>query len=110
MNLERFSGNEITFERVYGHLVRRIQYLRTNLSWYLSEAGRQNRKEIAKLHNKYVGQQAVIICNGPSINHTNMDLIKDKVTFCMNRSYLMFEKWGFIPSYYIGPSAIYVRH
>ena len=45
--------------------------------------------------------QCVIICNGPSLSSVDMDHISEIDTFAMNRSYLAYDDWGFVPTYYV---------
>lgn len=92
--------SEITIERVSGHLKRRIGYVDSLRNWYASEIGRTNREALSGLRDKHAGERAVIICNGPSLKKTDMTLVAGETSFCMNRSYLMFEEWGFIPNYF----------
>jgi len=97
---KRFSPSEITFERVSGHLKRRIAYLESWKNWNASEVEGANQQTLDELKNKHSGQRAVIICNGPSLKRTDMSLVRTETSFCMNRSYVMFEEWGFVPSYF----------
>ena len=98
--LQRFSLSEITAERVIGHLRRRLDYLATWRNWHASDIGRANRANLESLRNKHAGQRAVIICNGPSLNQTDMSKVRDEISFCMNRSYLMFDEWELTPTYF----------
>jgi len=101
--------SEITFERVSGHLKRRIAYLDSLRNWYASEFGRTNRETLAALKNKHAGERAIIICNGPSLKKTDMSLVERETSFCMNRSYLMFEEWGFTPTYFTLTNELVLR-
>lgn len=97
---KRFALSEITFERVSGHLKRRLAYLESWKNWHTSEVGRNNQDALEALRNKHAGERAIIVCNGPSLKRTDMSLVRNETSFCMNRSYLMFEDWGFVPSYF----------
>ena len=44
---------------------------------------------------KFNNKRCVIIGNGPSLNKTNLSLLKNEYTFGLNRIYLLFEKMGF---------------
>ena len=98
--LKRFALSEITFERVSGHLLRRLAYLDSWKNWHTSEVGRFNQLALEAYRNKHSGERAIIICNGPSLKKTDMKLVQNETSFCMNRSYLMFEDWGFTPTYF----------
>ncbi len=43
----------------------------------------------------------MIIGNGPSLNKTDMSLLRNVPTFGLNRSYLAFDRWGFTPTYHV---------
>lgn len=74
-----------------------LDALRTNK---LSRKGRLNVQQIESFRNKHLGERCVIIGNGPSLNNTNLDLLRNETTFGLNRIYLMFQKLGFGTSYH----------
>lgn len=74
-----------------------IDALRVN---NLNRAGRQNASEIRKYEGKHAGERCVIIGNGPSLNRTNLELLRGETTFGLNRIYLMFDKLGFETTYH----------
>lgn len=61
----------------------------------LTSKGRENSRYLSQFKDKYRGRRCVIIGNGPSLNNTNLGLLKDEITFGLNRIYLMFDKLGF---------------
>lgn len=66
----------------------------------LTSSGRRNRSQIQELEGKHKGERCVIIGNGPSLNKTNLELLRPETTFGLNRIYLMFEKLGFATTYH----------
>lgn len=66
----------------------------------LSKEGRRNRSQIRDYAGKHTGERCVIIGNGPSLNKTNLELLRGETTFGLNRIYLMFEKLGFQTTYH----------
>ncbi|WP_080760017.1 6-hydroxymethylpterin diphosphokinase MptE-like protein [Alteromonas macleodii] len=56
---------------------------------------------ISELHNKYVGQRCFILGNGPSLNKTDVTLLKDEFTFGVNSIFLMTKENGFKPSFFV---------
>ena len=62
---------------------------------------RESVRRLAAYKDKHKGERCVIIGNGPSLNRTDVSLIKDTVTFGMNRIYLAFPDWGFSTNYYV---------
>jgi len=61
----------------------------------------KSQHEISRFHNLHQGSRCFILGNGPSLTHTDLDLIKDEFTFGMNRIYLLFPEMGFETSYYV---------
>lgn len=59
-----------------------------------------SRQSLRATRNRYEGQKAVILCNGPSLNRVDFDaLLKSGVfTFGMNKINLLFSKSDFRPS------------
>ena len=49
----------------------------------------------------YEGQRCFILGNGPSLNETNLDLLKDEYTFACNKISLLYEKRKWHPSFYV---------
>jgi len=60
-----------------------------------------NKKKLYKWEKSAERHECIIICNGPSIKSFDMSLISEKDCFSMNRAYLAFEDWGFVPKYFV---------
>jgi len=54
-----------------------------------------------KLKDKHKGERCFIIANGPSLNDTNLDLLKGETTIAMNKIALAYERTEWRPTYYI---------
>lgn len=61
--------------------------------------GRASRARIKAFENIHAGERCVIIGNGPSLHKTNLALLRDEITFGLNRIYLMFDELGFTTTY-----------
>ncbi|MEH6592726.1 MAG: 6-hydroxymethylpterin diphosphokinase MptE-like protein [Halioglobus sp.] len=72
--------------------------LKNRLLWDLRPESWRSRRKIRKWHNKYIGEKAVIVCNGPSLLETNLDLLEGVFTFGLNKIDLLFDKSSFRPS------------
>lgn len=70
------------------------------LLWDINPKSWQARKKIKKWKNIYSGEKAIILCNGPSLNNVDFDLIKKQgiFTFGLNKINLLFDKSDFRPS------------
>ena len=56
---------------------------------------------IKLLENRHLGQRAVIVCNGPSLNQMDLSFLKNEICFGLNKIYLGFKKFHFYPKYYV---------
>lgn len=74
------------------------------ISWVrLKRPFLDNRPIIEKwkgLKDRYRGERAFVIGNGPSLNRTPMHLLKNEYTMCFNRFNIMFERLDWIPQFY----------
>lgn len=57
--------------------------------------------KLAALKNKYRGERAVIIGNGPSLNALDLALLKNEMTFAVNAIFLAQDQMGFDPTFYV---------
>lgn len=70
-----------------GHVARPIRFwLHTR-----SRLGRDSLATLDRLRNTQAGETGVIVCNGPSINRTNLSLIAGRPYILMNRGYLLAD-------------------
>lgn len=76
-------------------------FYRNDKRWYLSTEYWRTRQCLHSLKDKHRGERCFIIGNGPSLNRTNLAALAGEYTFGMNRIYLLFERTGFMPSYYV---------
>jgi len=51
--------------------------------------------------DKYRGQRCVIIGNGPSLNKTDLSLLKNEYTFGLNKIYLLFDRIDWRPTFHV---------
>ena len=66
---------------------------------YLHPWRRASIQRLAELKDRYKGERAFIIGNGPSLRETDLSRLSNEFTFGMNRIYLMFEELGFRTSF-----------
>lgn len=57
-------------------------------------------RDILAMKNKYLGERCFIICTGPSLTISDLELIKDEYTFGMNSICLLSDKTDFRPTFY----------
>jgi hypothetical protein len=58
-------------------------------------------RNISEYYQKHRGKRCFILGNGPSLNKTDMTLLKNEVTFGVNSIFLMTRDSGFFPTYYV---------
>ncbi len=77
-----------------GHaIVKRLLWDFNPLSWI-------SRRTLSKWKNKYQGENAIILCNGPSLNKVDFNLISesDCFVFGLNKINLLFDRTDFRPN------------
>lgn len=68
------------------------------LKWDFSPISWKSKSILKSRVDKYKGQKAVILCNGPSLLKTDFSLLRDTFTFGLNKINLLFDKKDFKPS------------
>lgn len=59
-----------------------------------------DRQSLLRWKDRYRGRRVFIIGNGPSLSTTDLRPLKDEVTIASNGIFLMFERMGFLPTFY----------
>lgn len=73
--------------------------VRDRLRWDLNIESWRSRERLKRLKDKFKGEKAVILCNGPSLNKVDFDLLNGKCyTFGLNKVNLLFSRTSFRPS------------
>ena len=69
------------------------------LLWDLNPQSWISRARLKKWKDRYLGKSTVVLCNGPSLNKVDFDLIGENCfTFGLNKINLLFERSSFRPS------------
>lgn len=69
----------------------------------------ESNLRLAEFKDKHRGRRCVIIGNGPSLNKMDLSFLKNEITFGMNRIYLLFDKWNFVPTYYVSVNPLVIE-
>ena len=74
-----------------------------------AEILKKSNQQIIKFKNRHQGQRCVIIGNGPSLNQMDLSFLKNEFCFGLNKIYLGFEKWNFVPTYYVAVNKLVIE-
>lgn len=72
--------------------------IKNRLRWDLRPESWRSRRLLRQNRDRHTGGAAVIVCNGPSLNQTNLGLLEGYYTFGLNKINLLFERSQFRPS------------
>lgn len=95
-------------QRGYNALRKRyLQYLQ----WQADKDHRYQTsiQRILALKDKHRGERCFIIGNGPSLNNTDLTLLRNEVTFGSNRIYLLFNEIGFSTTYFLSVNRLVIE-
>lgn len=62
---------------------------------------RASMNRLRLLRDRHNGQRCFILGNGPSLNQTDLSLIRNEICFATNRINLLFDRTEWRPSYYV---------
>jgi hypothetical protein len=71
------------------------------LNWHFHPKAVISRRRLCAYKDRHQGQRCFIIGNGPSLKRTDLSLLKNEVTFGLNRIYLLFDEIGFETTYHV---------
>lgn len=70
---------------------------------------RKSIRRLAAMKDNHRGQRCFIIGNGPSLQRTDLSLLRGEFTFGMNRIYLIFPELGFSTTYYLSVNSLVIE-
>jgi hypothetical protein len=71
-------------------------------------AVRDMSKRLESFRAKHAGERCFIVGNGPSLNQTNLDLLKNEYSWGSNKIYLIFPKVEWRPTFYVGVDTLVI--
>lgn len=107
--VNRFNLSELTPNRLYDAMFRRLADIPSAVSWETSAKAAANKERIAQLRNTHSGENCVIVCNGPSLRDINMTELTDHFKITMNRAYLSFSEWGWISDLHVSINGLVIE-
>jgi hypothetical protein len=69
-------------------------------AWRLGPSGRENRRRLESLRDRYRGRRCFILGGGPSLAKTDLTRLRDELTIGCNAIFLIFDRMGFLPTFY----------
>ncbi len=69
---------------------------------------RASQQRLRALRGAYVGQRTFLMGNGPSLNHTPLDLLASEYVWGFNRCHLLFERIPWRPAFYVAIDTVVV--
>ncbi|MGE4552095.1 MAG: 6-hydroxymethylpterin diphosphokinase MptE-like protein [Desulfovibrionaceae bacterium] len=63
----------------------------------------------APFRNRHRGERCVIMGNGPSLNRTDLDLLRAVPTFGMNKIFLLLPRLGWAPTYHVAVNPLVIE-
>lgn len=68
--------------------------------WDIRPVAWRHRRKVRSWKNRYSGGKALILCNGPTLNHVDFELVSRNniFTFGLNKIHLLFKRTTFRPS------------
>lgn len=86
----------------------RLRDRATWLSYRASSEGRRSARSLEALTGAHSGERCVIIGNGPSLNETDLTLLRDEKLFSLNRGYLLFDRLGRASDFLVTVNALVI--
>jgi hypothetical protein len=68
-----------------------------------------NINRLKTFENRHAGKRAFIIGNGPSLKEMDLRLLKNEITFGLNRIYLMFPEIGFSTTHLVSVNDLVLK-
>lgn len=56
---------------------------------------------VASLFERHLGERAILVANGPSLNRMNLDFLRSETVIGLNKIYLGLKTFRFYPRYYV---------
>ncbi|AUD04465.1 6-hydroxymethylpterin diphosphokinase MptE-like protein [Spirosoma pollinicola] len=83
--------------------------IKNRLKWDFNKLSWDSRKKLQAVKNKYQGQKAIIICNGPSLNKVDFQQLDGVFTFGLNKINLLFDRGNFRPSAIVAVNSMVIE-
>jgi hypothetical protein len=82
---------------------------KSRLLYRITRDGRRSIRELEAMRDRHRGQRCFIIGNGPSLAQMDLSVLRDEITFGLNRIYLMFDRLGFETTYLVAINTLVIE-
>lgn len=104
--LLRLSRMHLSRTRLF---LMRLQVAREALVWRCSRKAVRSRRRLQRFKDRYLGRRCFILGNGPSLRKTDLSLLRDEITFGLNRIYLAFDDLGFATNFLVSINRLVIE-
>ena len=95
-------ARDVDARRIRDGIARRVLDVPHLFAWHApSRVARENRARISRFRSRHAGERCFILGNGPSLSRMDLSRLRGEVTFGLNRIYLLFDRLGFTPTYFV---------
>jgi hypothetical protein len=88
-----------------------IGFIKNKIKWDIKKESRSSKIGLRKLKNKYKDKKLVLLCNGPSLNKVDFELLKKSDVFCigLNKINLLFDDTDFRPNLIVSVNKLVIE-
>lgn len=79
------------------------------IAWDFSIRRVRSISALREFQDQYTGERCFILGNGPSLRSTDLSLLKNEITFGLNRVYLLFPELGFTTTYFVAINTLVIE-
>ena len=94
-------GMKQFFSKKYHYLAQEMLYFLGNLLVKLKGLDSESKNILYSLKGKFKGKRCFVLGNGPSLCATDLDALKNEITFASNRIYRIYDQTDWRPTYYV---------
>lgn len=86
---------------LYQRWYRYFYFLKEQFLFHTLPDGRKSLYRLGEIRDSQRGKRCFILGNGPSLRQTDLSLLRNEITFGLNRIYLLFPEIGFPTTYLV---------
>ena len=102
----------LLLKRIYNRILITPQLFVNNISYIFSEelTNYSSTRELLRIiKDTHLKKRCFLIGNGPSVRFTDLELLKNEITFCCNRFHLCYDDTSFRPTYIVSADDFMIK-